>query len=106
MESTYIDIINENISTIKTLYPDGFLLQQDNARPHTSRQTTKSLDDNGISILKYTIFVNMKNKVEKERNNTVKEWKEDSIKMWDETILTLSSLAWNLCQDGFKLVLP
>ena len=38
---------------MKTLYPDGFLLQQDNARPHTSRQTTKWLNDNGINILKW-----------------------------------------------------
>jgi hypothetical protein len=32
----YQDIIDENLSTMFELYPEGFILQQDNARPHTS----------------------------------------------------------------------
>ena len=77
---------------METFYPDGFLLQQDNAKSNTSRQTIKWLDDNEINILKgpasspdliypENLQDITKNKVEKAGNNTVKEWKEDSIKM-------------------------
>ena len=94
--STYIDIIKENLPTTETLYPDVFLLQQDNTRTHTSRQTTKWLNDNGINILKWpasspvlslleNLWGIMKYKVENAGNRTVKEWKEDLVKIWDKT---------------------
>ena len=35
---THNEIINENIPTVETLYPDWFLLQQDNGRPYASKQ--------------------------------------------------------------------
>jgi len=49
----YQDIINENLPTMETLYPDGFRLQQDNARPHTSRATKAWMKENNIIILKW-----------------------------------------------------
>jgi len=36
----YQDTIDENLPTMSQLYPESFDLQQNNARPHTSRSTT------------------------------------------------------------------
>ena len=80
---------------METLSYDGFLLQQDNATPHTSRQTTKCLNDKGINILKSpasstdlspieNLWGIVKNKVKKARNKIVKERKEDLVKIWNE----------------------
>jgi hypothetical protein len=33
------------------IYPDGYVLQQDNATPHTAKSTKKWLDDHGIRVL-------------------------------------------------------
>ena len=44
---------NENFSTMKILYPYDLLFQPDNFKPHTTRQTTKCLDDIEINVLKW-----------------------------------------------------
>jgi hypothetical protein len=46
---TYIEILGENLLvTFGMLYPDRYELQQDNARPHTSRYTKQWLSEYGI----------------------------------------------------------
>jgi len=35
-----------------TLYPEGYVLQQDNARPHTSKSSITFFEDQGIILLK------------------------------------------------------
>ena len=50
----YQDVLDEGlISTADCLYPDGWILQQDNARPHTSTSTKKFFHERQINVLEW-----------------------------------------------------
>jgi len=50
----YQDIIHECLmENMSNLYPEGYILQQDNARCHTSKSTTEWFDKQGITVLKW-----------------------------------------------------
>ena len=52
----YQDVLDEGlISTADCLYPDGWILQQDNARPHTSASTKKFFHERQINVLEWPI---------------------------------------------------
>jgi len=91
----YQDIINENLPTMETLYPDGFKLQQDNATPHTSRTTKAWMREKGIIILKWppcspdlspieNLWAIMKRRAERSEKKTISEWKEEIQKIWED----------------------
>jgi transposase len=91
----YQDIIDENLPTMFELYPEGFTLQQDNARPHTSRSTTEFMKKKKILVLKWpagspdlnpieNVWGIMKRKIERAGKKTVAEWKEEIQKIWEE----------------------
>ena len=48
----FIDILEECLlESADTLYPDGWLLQLDNAPTHKAHQTQRWLQDNGVTVL-------------------------------------------------------
>ena len=53
--NTYIDLLKEKkkILFIKSLMENNFILQQDNAPPHTSKKTLSFLENNNVKVLKW-----------------------------------------------------
>jgi len=49
----YIDILKDNVLPMLRAKKDLFILQQDNAKPHTSKMTTKFLAEESINILQW-----------------------------------------------------
>jgi hypothetical protein len=50
----YIDTLNECLlETMDTICPNGYVLQQDNARPHIARATQEWLRDASVTVLKW-----------------------------------------------------
>lgn len=114
---SYQDILSEClIETCKELYPEGFILQQDNATPHTSKSTKKFLEENKIKTLKWpanspdlnpieNLWSVMKNRVEKlDPRNT------DAIinalnHVWDDITQELRESLINSMQEGIRLCL-
>ena len=47
----YQDILNEHLPSLDILYPDGYVLQQDNATAHTAKTTRDWLADRGIEVM-------------------------------------------------------
>ena len=47
----YIEILQTFLPYANEIYPDGWILQQDGATPHTSRKTQEWTDSENIQIL-------------------------------------------------------
>ena len=73
---------------LQVLYPDGFWLQQDNARPHIARETKLWMEKNGLKVMKWpavspdldvieNVWGLMKKRIDKTENKTVLEWKRE-----------------------------
>ena len=80
---------------MNALYPDGWVLQHDDAPPHTARSTKKFLEDNKIQILDWpacspdlipieNCWGLMKKRIEKMDSRKIDEWKGKILKVWDE----------------------
>jgi transposase len=79
---------------MSVLYPDGYILQQDNAPPHTASRTTNWLKENGIRKVKWppgspdfniieNLWALMKDKLQKSEPKTTEEWAQEIQKIWD-----------------------
>ncbi len=91
----YVDILHENLlPTISVLYSDSYILQQDNAPPHTAFDTTDWLNENGIRKIKWpwaypdfniieNLWALMKDKLQKSEPKTTEEWVQEIQKIWD-----------------------
>lgn len=91
----YQEILHEClVTTITTLYPDGFVLMQDNAKPHTARTTMKWLADRQIEVLDWpsmspdlnpieNLWAVIKRRIEKLDPTTKSNLKEIIQEIWD-----------------------
>jgi len=62
----YIDTLNECLlETMNAIYPNGYVLQQDNARPHIARVTQEWLYNASVSVLKWLTYSSDLNQIEK-----------------------------------------
>lgn len=92
----YQQILNEClIGNMNALYPDGFILQQDNARPHIAKTTKKFLADNGVEVIQWpacspdlnpieNLWQIIKHRLEKKEKKNVGEWKVAIEEIWEE----------------------
>jgi len=89
----YQNILNENIPTMSTLYPDGYILQQDKARPHTSRSTKEFFKKYRLVVLKWlagspdlnpieNLWAIMK--LERAQKRTISERNAEIEKIWND----------------------
>ena len=51
----YIQIVSDFIAYANALYPDGRVLQQDGARPHTSKKTLEFFQENSIQKMQWPV---------------------------------------------------
>ena len=51
----YIQIVSDFIPYANALYPDGWVLQQDEARPDTSKKTRKFFQENSIQKMQWPV---------------------------------------------------
>ena len=51
----YIQIVSDFIPYANALYPDGWVLQQDGARPHTSKKTLEFFQENSIQKMQWPV---------------------------------------------------
>jgi hypothetical protein len=62
----YIDTLNECLlETMDTICSNGYVPQQDNARPHTARATQEWLRDTSVTVLKWPAYSPHLNPIEK-----------------------------------------
>ena len=91
----YQKILNEHLQSIHELYPDNFTLQQDNARPHVSKDTLAYFKNNAILVIDWppnsphlnpieNIWSIMKVRLEKSNQKRIWEWKLQLEKIWEE----------------------
>lgn len=92
----YQDILEECcISDMNMLFPDGWILQQDNATPHTALSTKRFLEDNNIEVISWpasspdlniieNVWIWMKRELEIINPKNVGEWKAVIEQKWTE----------------------
>ena len=51
----YMQIVSDFIPSTNALYPDGWVLQQDGARPHTSKKTLEFFQKNSIQKMQWPV---------------------------------------------------
>lgn len=91
----YQDILQEClVETMSTLYPEGFILMQDNAKPHTAKTTMSWLQQKGIEVLEWpamspdlnpieNLWALIKRRIEKCDPSTKSDLKELIEEIWD-----------------------
>src|SRR5262249_23123275 len=83
------------LQTMESLYPNGWVLQQDNATPHTSGSTKKFLEKERIDSLDWPasspdlnivehVWIWMKKQVKVMTPRTVDQWKRAIHDKWEE----------------------
>ena len=82
----YIDTLYECLlETMDTIYPNGYVLQQDNARPHIASVTQMWLRDASVTALKWPAYFPdlypiervwqvIKHRVEKMDRRNINDW--------------------------------
>lgn len=93
----YQDIITDYLlPSMNVLYPDGFVLKQDNASVHVSKSTRKFFEENGIEIMESPAMSPDLNPIEnlwsivkkdfalQQKTTSVSEWKEKVGMIWDQ----------------------
>jgi hypothetical protein len=113
----YIDILNENlIPTMEVLYPEGYILQQDNARAHVSNESKRWMADAGINVMEWpaaspdlSIIENvwglMKNRIENLDPRSVPLWKQEIQNFWDDIDQDFLGNYFETSQKGLNCVL-
>lgn len=82
-------------SKLWTLYPDGWLYQQDNAPPHTAKATQQWFRDQNITVISWPpgspdlnpieiMWAIMKQRLESENVKNLTELKEKVLSIWEE----------------------
>ena len=91
----YQDVLMDYlIPSMNVLYPDGFVLQQDNATSHVANSTIKFLELNGIEVMDWppcspdlspieNLWANIKKLFAPEKRTTIHEWRERVSQIWD-----------------------
>ena len=108
----YTETIIQNsgfIDDAMTAFPQGFLLQHDNARPHVSKCTQNFLSSIGITVLKNwppyspdlniieVIWAKMKKRVQSASPASVEQLKKVIIDVWQElSIETINKLVQSI----------
>lgn len=83
------------IPCMSDLYPDGYILQQDNAPVHTSKSTKKFFQNHGIEVLDWpaqspdlnpieNLWSILKKHFAPKRRTKVSEWRENARIVWSE----------------------
>ena len=92
----YIKILSENlIPSIKQVYPEGFVLQQDNAPCHVSKKTKAFLISEGVELMEWppnspdlnvieNVWGLMKIRLSAVERTTVKDWKDRIQQTWKD----------------------
>ncbi len=84
----FIKILEDYLPSVQVLYPDGFWLEQDNARPYTARETKFWMENNGLQVIKWPVVYPhlnvienvwglIKKRIDKTEKKTVVEWKRE-----------------------------
>ncbi|RWR98614.1 hypothetical protein B4U79_15264 [Dinothrombium tinctorium] len=92
----YQEILGECLlETMSTLYPDGYILQQDNARPHTAKKTQEWFRDHSVQVLPWppcspdlnpieNLWGVMKRRLAKLEERSSEAWEDEIKKIWNE----------------------
>ncbi|RWR99611.1 hypothetical protein B4U79_01338 [Dinothrombium tinctorium] len=101
----YAIVMDHNLlDTMNTLYPDGWLYQQDNAPVHTSKLTKKWFEDHGVRLITWppgstdlnpieVLWAIIKRRIEAKNPSNVNDLKAEIEKIWEEmSTSTIKSL--------------
>lgn len=89
----YMKILEECTQSLEELFPDGWILQQDNAPPHVSKVTKQWFSTSGLQVLDWppaspdlnpieNVWGTIKRAVSKKRCKTVDQWRKAIENQW------------------------
>ena len=112
---TYQNILQECLfESARELYPEGFILQQDNATPHTSKSTKDFLELHGIKVLKWppnspdlnpieNLWAIMKREVEKLDPTKINDVIHAVEKVWENVTIEVRESLINSMEKRVRL---